>query len=122
MDAVKQVNSGEEAAIGLASISLKRKAKNTEISNSIESRDETPERELEQVGRNDPSDVVSEGPTKKKGRSEPTETSTECSWDLDPTLTEYANKYMDNFASNQISVNEIMSVNPVPQKLRDVKP
>ena len=66
MDAVKQVNSGEEAAIGLASVSLKRKAKNTELSNSIESRDETPERGLEQVGRNDPSDIVSEGHIKKK--------------------------------------------------------
>ena len=118
MDAVKQVNSGEEAAIGLASVSLKRKAKNTQLSNSIESRDETPERGLEQVGRNDPSDVVSEGPTKKKGRFEPTETSTECSWNLDPTLTEYANKYMDNFVSNQTSVNEIMSFNPVPQNLK----
>ena len=41
MDAVKQVNSGEEAAIGLASVSLKRKPKNAELSNSIESRDET---------------------------------------------------------------------------------
>ena len=118
MDAVKQVNSGEEAAIGLASVSLKRKAENAELSNSIESRDETPERGLEQVGRNDPSDVVSEGPTKKKGRFEPTETSTECSWNLDPTLTEYANKYMDNFVSNQTSVNEIMSFNPVPQNLK----
>ena len=77
MDAVKQVNSGEEAAIELASVSLKRKAENAELSNSIESRDETPERGLEQVGRNDPSDVVSEGPTKKKGRFELTETSSE---------------------------------------------
>ena len=51
MDAVKQVNSGEQAAIGLASISLKRKAKNTEISNSIESRDETPERGREDLSR-----------------------------------------------------------------------
>ena len=37
-DAVKQVNSGEEAAIALASVSL-----NLELSNSIESRDEIPE-------------------------------------------------------------------------------
>ena len=42
-DAVKQVNSGEEAAIALASVSLKRKAENLELSNSIESRDEIPE-------------------------------------------------------------------------------
>ena len=79
MDVVNQVNSGEEAAIGLASVSLKREGENAELSNSIESRDETPERGLEQVGRNDPSDVVSEGPTKKKGRFEQTETSAECS-------------------------------------------
>ena len=26
---------------------------------------------------------------------------TECSWDLDPMLAEYANKYMDNFVFNQ---------------------
>ena len=70
MDAVKQVNSGEEAAIGLASVSMKRKAENAELSNSIESRYEPPERGLEQVGRNDPTDVVSEGPTKQKGRFE----------------------------------------------------
>ena len=42
MDAVKQVNSGEEAAIGLASVSLKRKGENADLSNSTESRDETP--------------------------------------------------------------------------------
>ena len=41
MGAVKQVISGEEAAIGLPSVSLKRKAENVELSNSIESRDET---------------------------------------------------------------------------------
>ena len=70
MDAVKQVNSGEEAAIGLASVSMKRKAENAELSNSIESRYEPPERGLEQVGRNEPSHVVSEGPTKQKGRFE----------------------------------------------------
>ena len=35
MDAVKQVNSGEKAAIELASVSLKGKAKNTELSNSL---------------------------------------------------------------------------------------
>ena len=62
--------------------------------------DETQERRLKQVSRNDPSGVVSEGPTKKKERSELIETSKECSWDLDPVLAEYANKYMDNFVSN----------------------
>ena len=66
MNAVKQVNSGEEAAIVLGSVSLKRKAENTELSNSVDSRDEIPERGLQQVGRNDPSGVVGEGPTKKK--------------------------------------------------------
>ena len=47
-----------------------------------------------------PSYLVSDGPSKKKGRFELTETSIECSWDLDPVLGEYANKYMDNFVSN----------------------
>ena len=109
MDAVKQVNSGEEAAIGLALVTLKRKAENAELSNSIQSRDETLERGLEQGGRNDSSDVVSEGSTKKKRRFEQTETSSESSWDLDPVLAEYTNKYMDNFVSNQTLINEIMS-------------
>ena len=118
MDAVKQVNSGEEAAAGLASDTLKRKAENAELSNSIESRNETPERGLEQVGRNDPPDVVSKGPTKKKRGFELTETSLECSWDLDPVLAEYANKYMENFISNQKLINEIMSFNPVPEHLK----
>ena len=59
MDALKQVNSLEEAAIGLASVHLKKKAENAELTNSIESRTKNPERELEKVGRNDPSDVVS---------------------------------------------------------------
>ena len=35
-----------------------------------------------------------------KGRFEGTETSTECSWDLDPLMAEYAKKYMDNSVSN----------------------
>ena len=35
MDAVKQVNSGEEATIRLASIPLKRKAENVELSNTL---------------------------------------------------------------------------------------
>ena len=55
---------------------------------------------LEQRGRNDPSHVFSEELPKKKERFELTETSADCSWDLDPILTEYANKYMDNFLSN----------------------
>ena len=59
MDAVKQVNSGEEAVIGLALVFLKRKAENAELSNSIESRDEIPERGLEHVSRNNQSVVVS---------------------------------------------------------------
>ena len=70
------------------------------------------------MSRNDPSDVVSEGPTKKKGRSELTETSSECSWDLDPVLAEYANKYIDNFVSNQTLINEIMFFNLVPENLK----
>ena len=121
MDAVKQVNSGEEARIGLASVSLKRKAENPELSNSIKIRDETPERGLEQVGRNDSSDVVSWGTTKKKGRFEVTETSTECSWDLDPVLPECTNKYVEKFVSNQTSINEIMSFNLMPENLKRVK-
>ena len=60
MDARKQVISGEETAIELASVFSMRKAENAELPNSIESRDETPERGLEQVGRNDPSEKVSE--------------------------------------------------------------
>ena len=118
MDAVKQVNSGKEAAIGLASVPLMRKAENAELSNSIENRNETPERGLEQVRRNDPSDVVSEGHTKKKGRFELTEMSSECSWDLDPVLAEHVNKYMDNFVSNQTLINGIMSFNPAPENLK----
>ena len=30
----------------------------------------------------------------------------------------YANKYMDNFVSNQTLINEIMSFNPVPENLK----
>ena len=30
----------------------------------------------------------------------------------------YANKYMDNFVSNQTLINKIMSFNPVPQNLK----
>ena len=67
---------------------MNRKAKNAGLSNSIKSRDETPERELEQVDRNGPSDVVSEGPTKERGRLELTETPSECSCDVDPVLAD----------------------------------
>ena len=84
MDAVKQVNSGEEAETGLAAVSLKMKAENAELSNPIECRGEAPESGLDQVDRNDPYNVVNEGPTKKKRRFELTETSSECSSDLDP--------------------------------------
>ena len=100
---------------------MKRKAENAELSNTIESKDETPERGLEQVGRNDPSGIVNEGPTKKKGRFEMTETSTECSWDLGTVVTEYANKYMDNFVSNETLINEILSFNLVPENLKKGK-
>ena len=44
MDTVKQVNSGEEAAIEPALVSLKRKAENAELRNSMESRDKTSQR------------------------------------------------------------------------------
>ena len=118
MDAVKQGNLGDEAAIGQASVSLNRKTENVQLSNSIESMNETPEQGLEQVGRNDPSDEISEGPTKKKGRFELTEMSAESSWDLDPVLAEYTNKYMDNLVSNQTLINEIMSLNPAPENLK----
>ena len=57
IDPVKQVNSGEEAAIGLASVSLKIKTENVELSNYIERRDETLDRGLKQVGRNDQPNV-----------------------------------------------------------------
>ena len=66
------------------------------------------------MGINDPSDEVSKGPTKKKERFELPETSSKCSGDLDPVLAEYANKYMDNFVSNQTLNNEIMTFNHVP--------
>ena len=70
------------------------------------------------MGRNDPFDEVSEGNAKMKARLELTETSSECSWDLDPVLTEYANKYMDNFLSYQTLINEIiMSFSPEPENL-----
>ena len=49
LDATKQVISGEEAAIGLASVSWKEKAENVEFSNTNESRGETLEKGLEQV-------------------------------------------------------------------------
>ena len=79
MDALKQVISLEEEAIWLASVFLKRKAENSELSNSIESRNKTRKRVVKQVSGNDPSDVASEGPLKKKEGSELAETSEECS-------------------------------------------
>ena len=57
-----------------------------------------------------------------KARLELTETSSECSWDLDPVLTEYANKYMDNFVWYQTLINEItMSFSPEPENLKRSK-
>ena len=73
------------------------------------------------MGRNDSSYLVSEGSIKKKGMFELTETSTGCSWDLDPVLAKYANKYMDNFRSNYTLIKEIMSFNPVPENLKKGK-
>ena len=86
MDSVKQVNSGEETAIGLAAVS-----EDAELSNSLESSDKTPGGRLLQVGRNDQSGIVSKRLIKDSRRSELTETSKECSWDLDPVLAKYAN-------------------------------
>ena len=89
-----------------------------ESRDSIESRDETPARGLEQVGRNDPSDIVSEGPTTKKGEFELPETS----WDLESVLVGCANKYMDNSDSRQTLIyNETMSFNPVPENMQKGK-
>ena len=36
-------------------------------------------------------------------------------------LAENANKYMDNFVSNQTLIKEIMSFNPVPENLKKGK-
>ena len=102
-DPVKQASSGDEAVIELASVSLKRKAENAELSKSIESTDKTSDRWLAQVDGNEPYDKVSEGSTKRKERFELTETSTQSSSDVEPVPAEYANKYMDNFVSNQTS-------------------
>ena len=115
MDVVKHVNSGEEAAIGLASVSLKTKEENAELSNSNESRDETLERGLEQVDRNDPSDVVSEGPKRKVWAGGNV---FRMFWDLDPVPAKFTNKYMDNFVSNQKLISEIMSFNPVSENVK----
>ena len=71
LDATKQVISGKEAAIGLASVYSKRKAENVELSDTTDSRDETLEKGLEQV-------VFREGHTKKKRTFELAEMSTEC--------------------------------------------
>lgn len=48
IDAVKQVFSVVEALIGLASVTSKSKAENVELTNSIESQDQTPDKELRQ--------------------------------------------------------------------------
>lgn len=39
------------------------------------------------------------------------------SLDLDPLLALYAYNYRDNFVSNQTLLNEIISFNPVSEKL-----
>lgn len=65
------------------------------------------------MGRNDAPNVVREGQLKNKGRFELTETSAECSWDLDSLLAEYANTFIANFVSNQTLINEIIPFNPV---------
>ena len=52
------------------------------------------------MGRNDRFDIVIERLAKTKVRFELTETTTERSWNLDLVLAEYANKYLENFASN----------------------
>lgn len=79
MNAVNQFNSGKEAVIGLASASLKIIAENPELINFVEARDKTPERRLDQVGINDPSDIAIGEPMKKEGRIELTETATKYS-------------------------------------------
>ena len=43
---------------------FEEESRNSELTNSIEGKDITPEGGLEQVGRNDPSDIVSEEPPK----------------------------------------------------------
>ena len=39
------------------------------------------------------------------------------SLDLDPLLAQYVYNYRDNFVSNQTLLNEIISFNPVSEKL-----
>ena len=48
IDVVKQVILVVEALIGLASVTSKSKAENVELTNSIESQDQTPDKELRQ--------------------------------------------------------------------------
>lgn len=62
-------------AVKLASVFSKGKTESVELLNYTQSRDEAPERGLQQVGRNDLSDLVIEGPPKTKRRFELTETS-----------------------------------------------
>ena len=66
MDVVKQVVLGENTTIWPASVFSKRIVEKTELSNCIENRDETPEKGLQKVGRNDTSDIVSERTTKNR--------------------------------------------------------
>ena len=69
------------------------------------------------MGRNDPSDIVSEGPTTKEGEFELPETS----WDLESVLAGCANKYMDNSDSRQTLIyNETMSENLKKGKILDL--
>ena len=71
--------------------------------------------------RNDPFDIVSEGPTKQKERFKLIEMSTECSWHLDLVIAECANKYMENVVSNQTLINKIVSVNHVIETFKKGK-
>lgn len=48
IDVVKQVILVVETLIGLASVTSKSKAENAELTNSIESQDQTPDKELRQ--------------------------------------------------------------------------
>ena len=73
------------------------------------------------VERYDPSDIVNEGSTKKRGRSELRETSTECTWNRDPVLPEHANKYKHNLVSSETLINEIMAFNHVPENVKKGK-
>lgn len=47
--------------------------------------------------------------------------STDCSWDLDPVLAEYTNKYIDNFVPTLALINESIYFNPMPENLKRSK-